>query len=118
MPSCPACGGQRNSYHTICYNCEPVLDDYFVSAEGHASKMPPFTKLTTKYDIGYTERVYMPRVTCPAGEVLPQAIGEEMVHCQIAVQVQPDAKVFPIASCAGDYTKCQLWRTAKDKGWA
>jgi len=38
-----------------------------------------------------------------------------VVECGIAIRIQEDAVRFPVESCL-DYTRCSLWRNAKDKG--
>jgi hypothetical protein len=117
MPECPACAGPRNSYHDLCCGCEIVLDDYFVSCEGHASKWPPkMSHVTTEGNIGFTSEEPMPKVECPAAELIHKAAGTEWeVNCYLARRIQEDAILFPAEGCI-DYTQCLLWRNAKDKG--
>ena len=40
MTRCPACGGPKNSYHSLCYVCERGDDDHYMTAEGNLRPIP------------------------------------------------------------------------------
>lgn len=54
MTRCPACGGPKNSYHSLCYVCERGDDDHYMTAEGNLRPIPTGAyKAVKQIQLGY-----------------------------------------------------------------